>query len=340
MIILDTNQLEYIQPPDGPLVAMLGTLATQTGHRLCLPEIALEEHLAHYRRDVEEADRVRRTAEAELRTLVPHLGVGVQPPVQLNQAVQQRTQLLQQVFQILQLPEGAAREALRREANRLAPAKVSWETPGTGARDVAIWLTAISASKEGAWDTYFVAQDNAAFGKSVLKPELQQELRSRGVASNFRYCNGVDKLLDELAVKHDSAPDRMAIARAEPVRKAVLEAMDDPGLLYEITFVAGLADGFATSRGAEQLSVTGKTGRIVAYRIGDMIWACASISWQATRPMSVAPAVLTPESVRRVAVTFKVRTTLVMQLAPDGTIEAAEVSGRGPAYDVQGRFAY
>jgi len=86
VIILDTNQLEYIQPPDGPLVAMLRTLSTQTGHALCLPEIAMEEHLAHYRRDVEEADRKLRTAEAELKALVPHLAVGPQPPVQLNQA--------------------------------------------------------------------------------------------------------------------------------------------------------------------------------------------------------------------------------------------------------------
>src|SRR5262249_6066423 len=40
-----------------------------TAHTLALPEIALEEHLAHYRHAVEDADRRRRAATKDLRRL-------------------------------------------------------------------------------------------------------------------------------------------------------------------------------------------------------------------------------------------------------------------------------
>ncbi len=338
MIILDTNQLEYIQPPDGPLVAMLQKLATQTGHRLWLPEIVLEEHLAHYRNEVQEAERARRRAEARLKILVPYLTLETQPAVQLLQAVQDRTHRLQRVFLIRRTPDGAARESLLREARRQPPAKASWETPGTGARDAAIWLTAITACKEEMEHTYFVAQDSAAFGKGALKPELVTDLELHGIEQHFRYCSGVDALLGELAAKHDPAPGHAAISRAMPVREAVREAMDDPRLLFEIISAAGLTIGIAAWLAVEQLTVTGKAGPVVAYKIGDTIWACASLSWRAGRTVSVAPATLAAGAGHQVVVTFKVRTTLVMQLAADGTIQSAEVTGRGQAYDIQGRI--
>src|SRR5271165_85946 len=159
MIMLDTNQLEHAQPPDGPLVAMLRTLAKLTNHGLWLPDIALEEHLAHYRRDIQAAEAQRRAAERELKRLVPYLRLPELPPFNILPAVMDRTHRLQETFLICPTPDEAGREAVLREARRQPPATVTKDGHGAGARDVAIWLTALQACDERDEETYFVSAD-------------------------------------------------------------------------------------------------------------------------------------------------------------------------------------
>jgi hypothetical protein len=203
VIILDTNQLERSQPPDGPLIAMLQALGKQTGHQLWLPELVFEEHLAHYRRDVEGASARCQTAESDLIRLIPDLRRHEQLLPDVDRAVEDRSQRLQAVFQIRPTPDEAAHEALLREARRKPPAKTSQDGQGSGARDVAIWLTAISACEESAEHTYFVSTDNNAFGKENLKSELVEELQLRlgATANMFHYCYGLDVLLSQLATR-------------------------------------------------------------------------------------------------------------------------------------------
>lgn len=59
MILLDTNQL-IGRPPGAPLLRMLKKAAEDTGHEVVLPEIVLEEYLAHYQHDVGEAAQAAR----------------------------------------------------------------------------------------------------------------------------------------------------------------------------------------------------------------------------------------------------------------------------------------
>jgi len=204
---------------------------------------------------------------------------------------------------------------------------------------VAIWLTAVSACQEDAEQTYFVATDKVAFGQGALKPELVRELGERlgAAARAFHYCNGVDSLLAELATEHEPPPDRQMIAAAEPVRQAVSEAMEEPRLLFEITTGAGLFGGFTrSSPQVDDLMLVGTDG-LIAYQIGDTTWACASATWQATRGLSVTFGARSPDLPQQVTITFKVRTTLVMELGGDGSISSAEVVGRGQAFDIEGR---
>ena len=106
MIVLDTNQLEYAQPPDGPLLAMLQTIASPAGHELCLPEMALEEHLAHYRSKMDDAVREYAAASQELRRLIRYLTLPPIPMVNVGNAVKDREQRLLEV-----LPYGHSRWA-------------------------------------------------------------------------------------------------------------------------------------------------------------------------------------------------------------------------------------
>lgn len=50
---------------------MLHKVAEQTGHDLVLPEMVIEEYLAHYRRDVQVAAKKARDAIDRLRHLFP-----------------------------------------------------------------------------------------------------------------------------------------------------------------------------------------------------------------------------------------------------------------------------
>ena len=231
MIILDTNQLDSLAPPDGPVIAMLQTLAKQTGHSLGLPELVLDEHLAHYRRDVHLANARRITGTRELRRLVRYLPVDP-APFNPAEAVRDRTERLQRVFLILRTPDWAAREALIREARRELPAKTALDGAGSGGRDAAIWLTAIAECIERGEDVYFVATDKAAFGEQELKPELDAEVRRRLQARHeaFHYCYGVDALLGQLATIHPGTPSLEEIAASPAVQAAMKDALRSPGL--------------------------------------------------------------------------------------------------------------
>jgi hypothetical protein len=331
VILLDTNELEHAQPPDGALLAMLQTLARETGHRLGLPEIALEEHLAHYRRAVELALRDYRRTMSKLRTLAGSIGLE-DVVVDLDGSVADRRVRLDSVFDMVPTPDWVSRESLLREARRRPPAKVSFEGPGSGGRDVAIWLTALSAAQSRQDDTYFVSADTAAFGRIELKPELAAELDEKlaGRASAFHYCNGLDALLGELATKVEQPVGRDLIASSEAVRVAVTAALEEPDLVWEVPF-GDSSGGVTTNSGALELT---SSGHEVSYQVGDMTWACARTTWKASMSferISYDPAgrlIIDPPWTRA----FKVTTTLVMQLDPQGAISAAEVAARSRAF--------
>ena len=286
------------------------------------------------------AERKRRAATAELRRLVRSSRVE-ERGLDVEGAVVDHSSRLRSVFQIVRTPDWASRESLLREARRQPPASISWDGPGAGARDVAIWLTAIAACQEKGEETYFVSADNAAFGRE-LKPELAADLDARlaGRASAFHYCNGVDALLGELATRHQQVPGRDRIADSEPVRTAVEAILEDPMLIFELAAGAALPDAALVTADPDGLKLTSKTGREVAYQIGDTIWACARPTWQASMMFETVSRAYRGDSLEignPVGVTYKVTTTLVMQIDVDGTISAAEVIGRSQAFGIEQR---
>lgn len=78
----------------------------------------------------------------------------------------------------------------------------------------------------------------------------------------------------------------------------------------------------------------------MAYDIGGQVWACARIKWEAQINVSVVLGTGTTAEWRPVIITFKLHTTLVMQLGDDGSITAAEVSARSQAFDVRAQLAF
>ena len=340
MIILDTNQLERSQPPDGPLIAMLQALGKQTGHQLWLPELVFEEHLAHYRRDVEGASARCQTAESDLIRLIPDLHRQEQLLPDVDRAVEDRSQRLQRVFQIRPTPDEAAREALLREARRKPPAKTSQDGQGSGARDVAIWLTAISACEESAEHIYFVATDINAFGKESLKPELVEELQLRlGVDANmFHYCYGLDVLLSQLATGPSEDVSFDAVVNDVRVRAAVASSLFDHAVTAQLISSAGLLPGVGIVSviipGLSIQAINKPTDTVHSYRVGETTWASARPSWLATRRFMVESS--SWDDRYAVELTFTITTTVIMQINDVGNIVNAEVTGRSGVSRIRG----
>jgi len=340
VIILDTNQLERSQPPDGPLIAMLQALGKQTGHQLWLPELVFEEHLAHYRRDVEGASARCQTAESELIRLIPDLRRQEQLLPDVDGAVEDRSQRLQRVFQIRPTPDDAAREALLREARRKPPAKTSQDGQGSGARDVAIWLTAISACQESTEQTYFVATDINAFGKENLKPELVEELQLRlGADANmFHYCYGLDVLLSQLATGPSGDVSIDVVVNDVRVKAAVASSLFDHAVTSQLISSAGLLPGVGIVSviipGLSIQAINKPAGAVLAYRVGETTWAPARPSWLATRRFMVESG--SWDDRYAVELTFTITTTVMMQINDVGNIVNAEVTGRSGVSRIRG----
>ena len=340
VIVLDTNQLEAAQPPNGPTFTLLRAIATETGHELAVPEMALHEHMAHVRHQIESAYADLARARRTLHLLVPSWP-GQVSDLDVQLAVARRDELMRQLLRPLPAPDGAAANGLDRELERIPPAKTSWEAPGSGGRDVVIWLTALEACRMSEGTTYFVSKDKDAFGGATLHPFLAAEVASvlgPQEAERFRYCYGIVALLGELAHKHERPPARENVAAAEPVREAVSEALSTPEVSLELGYATGMAGQIFSSP-----LLTGLTLREVqqaaAYKVGETVWATARATWRAQKQLSTTSLLRPAGPGVRVEVAFEVSTTLLMQLDSENRITAAVVSSRGRCSYIESRRA-
>jgi PIN domain len=337
VITLDTNQLRG-KGPDGALLHMLQKVAQQTGHELVLPEMVVEEYVAHYRHEVELAVKLVRDGVDELRRLIPRWsGEAAFVRAVEEDAERIRRDELGKLFRTHPTPSDAWREALVRESSRRPPAKTGWEEgkPGGGARDVVIWLTILDACQSSRQETYFVSRNSSDFGKDgSLRPELARELHDRlgQDAHLLQYCADVPMLMSRLGIENVPAPDAAAIGSAHSVLEAVGTALSGDDVPFEflsgasysvLNFVAGF-------KGAQDVRFRRLQGKVEAYRIDRDIWACARGSWEASANLWVLwkPELGPKTTGQNVRVDFTVTATVVMQLDHDGAIIAAEVTDR------------
>ena len=333
MIILDTNQLEATNPPDGPLMVMLAHVASSTGHTLAVPEIALTEHLARYQHKVTAARDKLTSAFHELKGLVPvwRAALPELPPTDATLESYRGKELTDFGIEVIKLSEGAALTALRREARRQAPAQEVWNKPGSGGRDVAIWCAVVEKCQTLDEQIYFVSNDKNAFGEESLKSDLRNDLiRVMGIdTSRFHYCSDIEALLRELATPSSRVPTQEQIGSSELVRRAATSTLSNSRALLEFMDTSGVT-GFSSYAGSVDSVVLGsilESKSVVAYAIEKTTWVCARPIWQGQALLTVAPGGF--EKTLHIDVSFTVPMTIVMQLDSDGEIIEAAVSRRG-----------
>lgn len=277
--MLDTNQAELLDVSPNPLFVMVRHVAAAHGHELAIPEMVLTEMLAHWRYRVETQLRLVERASAELGNLRASLMPIRLPDV--DKLADQREAVLREQYMVLPTPEGAAVEALGREANRRRPADIDWEKKGAGARDVVVWLTLLAATEQHARDLVFVSDDGDFFDRrGALHPELSAEVSARSADGYPLQCvRKIDDLLALLATQVPVPPTFDLLESSRHMIKDVVGKSAQGGTLAALRSVASLlGDRLESSLEVSQL-IAEPRSKVYAYEVSGKIWICARARW-------------------------------------------------------------
>jgi hypothetical protein len=288
VIVVDTNQFDQLNVPSGALFAILRQVAQQHGHTLAIPEMVLVETLAHYRHSVEEHIAAIEKGQRGLRRCGATVEIRL-PNVELM--VQQRSEELRKHVTVLQPSEGAPWEALQREAQRKRPADVDWAKKGAGSRDALIWLTVLQALRQPAAEPVILVTGDSDFGKDgQLHSELREEVIDVG---QVQLCSSIVDVLAQLAEKTAVPADLDEVLNSEQAAQAVAAALHPNAALHLLWLFRSRFSGPETMLmsvpPAEDL-VPERSGRTVAYKIGDETWVSAERTWTGTYWVSLDPA--------------------------------------------------
>jgi hypothetical protein len=279
VIVLDTNQAELLGVSPSPLFLMVKHVASTHEHELAIPEIVLVEMLAHWRHKVETQLKAVEVATAELERLHAPLAPHGLPNV--DKLVERREEVLRDHFTVLPVPEGAAWDGLRREANRQRPADVDWGKKGEGARDVVVWLTLLASSEQYVGDLVFVSNDGDFFDKrGELHPELKAEAADHAAEGcSFQCARKIDDLLAMLATEVPVPANFNLLESSRPVVKGVVgKSAQDSALAGVRSVRESLGDRAQTSFEISELAVEPRS-KTYAYEVNGRTWICARARW-------------------------------------------------------------
>jgi hypothetical protein len=239
MIVLDTNQLER-QSIHSHFIALLKILAKSTNNTLALPEVAYNEHCAHYEHRLRRAYSQESKARNELHDLLRaasddgafHYFSETELDEPLEKTLSTYRAKLLGIFTLIKLDGPSAIEALRREAWRVAPASTSFDSKGSGARDAAIWLSLLNESVRLNETIYLVSADKAAFRAE------QCRIDAESAGASIVVLNDIGELLDTLSDRIEAEVDLSKIKESALAQERILRYIRDSRMLWDITRLA------------------------------------------------------------------------------------------------------
>ncbi|MEU6675625.1 PIN domain-containing protein [Streptomyces sp. NPDC046925] len=297
MIILDANIL--YKGPDTVTTDLLQTIRAAGAEKVGIPSVALEELVAQrvnpYRERYEAASAAwRKIAEDTPWSLPQSL-----PHVDVNRYAHHWRRRFESVADSLAANVGILREALTREMNILPPCKLvgtDGDNKGhkVGARDAAIWLTAVDYARNHPDETvYFVSANTHDFGSGApYQHPMNEDLN--GIEDRFVHVTNMNELVDLFTKK--TVPDDAAV-------KTVLASPDTARLMGREAFRRMRSGGFrrsvlasprfgcfdAEAIGQEPTVARGwvekplaqleHIGEAKAHSIGDHVWSSVEARW-------------------------------------------------------------
>lgn len=262
-LVLDTTELRRDWTLNGLTMRLLAYACREQFLDVCVPEVALEELIAHHGRAVEDALDGWRKANRTLRQL------GLQPPGDEPSGPDYRGYLVDRLlehlgFALLPLPDTPHSELIARAVQRVPP----FNAKGTGYRDSLVWASVLQLVGAGN-DVVLVSADRA-FGDGALVETLANEVSRMGRRVDLVH-DLTPWLLRNLPWRAESLASALALARDEEFARYFLDS-DADGLFYpepevigfdqapyrfEVTDVewSGSFERVATRRGEDGVSV-------------------------------------------------------------------------------------
>ncbi|MFD6757905.1 MULTISPECIES: PIN domain-containing protein [Streptomyces] len=234
MIILDANIIKGVSLR-GPVADVLRAIRAARVERVGTPWIAVEEIAAQEALNYAKKHKAAMDAVEDLRKATPweHVNHPKRWPAERVRS-HWRVKYLS-VTEVLETSHTAYQEALYRETNQIAPCKtVNSGKHKTGARDAAIWLTAVEYAKAHEDETvYFVSNDSDMSEDGRLLPEMQKDIA--GMEHRFHLFTSLDDVVTEFATEVEaSADDVRALVDTEESHSTVLASARSASRRYRI----------------------------------------------------------------------------------------------------------
>ncbi|WP_407842268.1 PIN domain-containing protein [Streptomyces albidoflavus] len=290
MIILDTNIL-WGMSLRGSSAELLRAIRASNVERVAVPELVMVELAAKqalaYQEKYEAADKALR----DLKRATPWGGVQGPGQRDLERVRAQWRKEYGHLVDVIPMKEDAYREGAYREANQIAPCRTVRSNSRSykiGARDAAIWLTAVDYAHDHDDEMiYFVSGNTTDFGDGTTLPDVMFG-DIVNVADRFEVLTSLDEVISRFT--------KPAEADAEQVE----EALRTPSSLATITEYAASTTAFThpfvcntdpdRGVGVESHSIAGQwigppsvaldsVRDVSAHSIGSHVWCTATVRW-------------------------------------------------------------
>ncbi|MFE7077900.1 PIN domain-containing protein [Streptomyces sp. NPDC057620] len=296
MIILDTCILRSCGL-ESSSAEVLRAIRTAGVEGVSVPWMVMEELCAQY------AVKYRKQHEAAAQALqslgnVTPWGLSVRlPDVDLERVRDHWRKQWASVVDLVPTSGEALRQGAFREANALPPCRDDGRK--TGARDAAIWLSAIEYARAHEDEkVYFVSENTRDFGDGTSYTGAMAD-DVDGLGDRFVHLTGVGEVIDRFTEPADTDMDviRQVLSSPEALR-SIKEAAGRLGGASEMDMdilEALKLPGFRCSTGSsltpvEQSlalrwavpEVSAQIGEITAaesYRVGEQVWCVATVRW-------------------------------------------------------------
>lgn len=251
MIILDANIIKGVSLR-GPVADILRAIRAAGVERVGTPWIAVEEIAAQEALSYAKKHEAAMEAVEALRKATPWEHVHHLKRWPAEHVRRHWREKYSSVTEVLETSHRAYQEALYRETNQIAPCKtVNSGKHKTGARDAAIWLTAVEYAEAHKDETvYFVSKDSDMSEDGQLLLEMQKDIA--GMEHRFHLFTSLDDVVTKFATKVEaSAEDVRELLDTEESHATVLAATRNASRRYRV--VSGTLMPSATNGGPRRM---------------------------------------------------------------------------------------
>ncbi|MGW3520582.1 PIN domain-containing protein [Streptomyces hydrogenans] len=288
MIILDANIMKGVSLRK-PEADVLRAIRAAGEERVATPWIAVEEIAAQEALSYAKKHQAAMDAVDDLRKATPWQHVHHPKRWSAEYVRRHWRERYSSIADVLETSHAAYQQALYRETNQIAPCKtVNSGKNKTGARDAAIWLTAVEYARAHEGETvYFVSKDSDMSEDGQLLPEMQKDIA--GMEHRFHLLTSLDDVITKFATEVEaSAEDVLGLLGTEETRATILAATRAASRRFRVisgtAMPSPIADrrryaGNATSNWSPTAVALDKVLEVSGREVGGHHWFTAWVRW-------------------------------------------------------------